>query len=452
MKAKVENFSKNIIPIYKKNAKALSKFSSNSLLQYRNSAIDYFTKNPVIPNKKQENYLQTDLSHPMNKDYFYYLSSPEFSIKKSELFKCDIPSLDSYSSLLVNGWYFENEGNKITKLSSGVMFGSYLEARRQFPELIKDFADKNQYTEPLSVINSVFSQDGFFLYIPDNVVVEHPFQLINLVSAHEAVMLFPKSLIILGKNAQAKVILCEHSIFPEHFLNNSTMEVFSGENSNLEFIRMQNAHNQSTQLSNTYFYQKEDSNIINNTVILHGGLVRNNIYAYLNGENCNNEMYGLYLVDKDQHVDNFTFINHQKPNSTSIELFKGILDDNATGSFAGRILVDKDAQLTNAFQTNNNILLTDKAKINTKPQLEIYADDVKCSHGATVGQIDEEALFYMRSRGIYKKDARLMLLHAFAAEITSKISIPLLRLEIETLVNKRLRGNLSRCNQCKIIC
>ncbi len=451
MKVKVENFSKNIISFYKGNAKALGELSE-SLYRFRNSAFESFSKNPVVPNKSMEDYLHTDLIHPLDKNYFYHLNSPDFSVEKTELFKCDVPSLDTYSALLINGWYFGNNDNKITKLPSGVIYGSYLEVRKQFPELIKNYAEKNQYTEPLSVINSIFSQDGFFLYVPDNVILDKPIQLINLVSAHEEVMLFPKSLFIIGKNAQVKVILCEHSILPEHFLNNSTLEVFSEENSHLEFIRMQNAHNQSTQLTNTYFYQQTNSTVINNTITLHGGLVRNNIFTHLNAENCNHEMYGLYLVDRDQHVDNFTFIDHKEPNSTSVELFKGILDDNATASFAGRILVEKVAQITNAFQTNRNILLTDDAKVNTKPQLEIYADDVKCSHGATVGQIDEEALFYLRSRGIYVKDARLMLLHAFAAEITSKISIPLLRLEVESLVHKRLRGDLARCNQCKIKC
>lgn len=452
MKVKTENFGKNIISFFEDNQKALADFSPSFISQKRQEAFLKFKENPIIPNKKLEDYQNTDLTKAFAADYFYHLSLPDIKVNKEDLFTCDVPQLDTYTALLVNGWYLNHKEDKLVELPSGVMYGSFLEAAKKYPEIIEDYCSRQENTEPLAVINQVFAQDGFFVYIPDNVILDKPLQLINLVSAHEPVILFPKSLIVVGKNAQAKIVLCEHSIFPDRFLNNSLTSVFVKENAHFEFIRMQNAHNQSIQLTTTQIYQDKNSSVTNNTITLHGGLVRNNIFSQLADENCTQGMYGLFLVDKNQHVDNFTFIDHAKPHSDSIELFKGILDDNATGAFAGRVLVQKDAQKTNAIQTNKNILLTDNARMNTKPQLEIYADDVKCSHGATVGQIDEEALFYLRSRGIFKKEARLMLIHAFALEITEKISIMPLQQELNSLVNKRLHGDLTRCNQCKIKC
>ena len=452
MKVETKNFGQNIISLFEENKKAIANFSTPFIWNRKLQALDYFKKNPLIPHKKLEDYQSTDLTKVFSTNYFYHLQFPDLMINTNDLFSCDVPDLETHTILLVNGWFFNHNEEKLIQLPSGVIYGSFLEAAKKYPEVIEAYCSKNIDTEPLAVINQIFSQDGFFIYFPDNSTLDKPIQLINLVSAHNPVMLFPKNLFIIGKNVQAKIILCEHSIFPECFLNNSVLEVFVDEYAHLEFVRMQNAHNHSVQLTTTRFNQHKNSTVVNNTVTLHGGLVRNNIYGNLNAEHCKHEMYGLFLVDKGQHVDNFTFINHKKPKSESIELFKGILDDNASASFTGRILVEKNAQQTNAFQSNKNILLTDDAKMNTKPQLEIYADDVKCSHGAAVGQIDEEALFYLRSRGIYKKDARLMLVHAFAKEIIEKISVLPLKKELNTLVNKRLKGDLERCNQCKIKC
>jgi Fe-S cluster assembly protein SufD len=215
---------------------------------------------------------------------------------------------------------------------------------------------------------------------------------------------------------------------------------------------VQNEHNQSVQLTNTFVHQERDSRSDSNFITLHGGVVRNNLWVSLNDENCENNALGLFLADQDQHVDNFTYVNHKKPNCLSNQLYKGILDDKATGAFNGRIHVWQDAQKTLAYQKNNNILLTDDATMNSKPQLEIYADDVKCSHGATVGQLDEEGLFYLRSRGISQKESRLLMMYAFADEVLSHIKLPALRDRITELVDKRLRGELSRCNNCKMKC
>ncbi|MFO7756381.1 MAG: Fe-S cluster assembly protein SufD, partial [Bacteroidales bacterium] len=252
--------------------------------------------------------------------------------------------------------------------------------------------------------------------------------------------------------AKFPMIVCDHALSPLKFLTNAVTEIFVGENAHFDILRVQNEHNNAAKLTHTFIHQEKNSYAVSNNITLHGGMVRNSTYHRLNGEGAECNALGLYLSDKWQHVDNFVSIEHASPNCISNQLFKGVLDDSATGTFNGRILVNEGAQKTLAYQKNNSILLTDDARMDSKPQLEIYADDVKCSHGATVGQLDEEAMFYLRSRGIPKEEARLMLMFGFAHEIIKHISTEVLRNRIDELVLQRLRGELSRCASCTVNC
>jgi len=232
---------------------------------------------------------------------------------------------------------------------------------------------------------------------------------------------------------------------------NSVTEIHVAEKANLDFCTMQNQHNNTAQVGGYYFNQEKESVLYANFITLNTGIARNNIFARLGGAYAESFLSGLYLCDKNQHVDNFTFIDHTVPDCYSNELFKGVLDDSATAAFTGKIMVRPDAQHSNAYQTNNNLLLTNNARINTKPQLEIYADDVKCSHGATIGQLDDNALFYMRSRGISREEAYILLQFAFAYEIIEKIKVPALKEQIRVLIEKRFRGKLDKCDSC-VLC
>jgi Fe-S cluster assembly protein SufD len=250
----------------------------------------------------------------------------------------------------------------------------------------------------------------------------------------------------------ARIVVCDHSLSAHQFLTNSVTEIYLGKNAGLDYLKLQNEHNNSNQLATSYIHQERGSHSIFNTVTLHGGLIRNNVFNRLEGEGSDSKTLGLFLADRTQHVDSFNFVDHAAPNCTSNQNFKGILDEQATGAFTGRILVRPGAQKTLAYQANNNILLTNEARMNTKPQLEIYADDVKCSHGATVGQLDETALFYLQTRGIARREARLLLMGAFGHEILSQVQVEPLRDRLNDLVDKRLRGELSRCNSCPLQC
>ena len=252
--------------------------------------------------------------------------------------------------------------------------------------------------------------------------------------------------------AKVQVLLCDHTLNLNQYLNNSVTEIFAGNNAEVEFYTLQNQHNKATNINSVFIDQQRDSRVTTHTASLHGGLIRNNLKFALNGENAEAHMFGMAFMDKKQHVDNFTQVIHAAPHCESNQIYKNVLDEKSTGAFAGRIHVVRDAQKTNAFQRNNNLLLTDEATMQTKPQLIIDADDVKCSHGATVGQIDEEALFYLRARGIQEDKARLMMMNAFAHEVVKEIKLEPLRDRIVELVDKRLKGEVARCHDCAYQC
>jgi Fe-S cluster assembly protein SufD len=362
--------------------------------------------------------------------------------------------LDSTVLTVLNGFFYHPSEEALTRMDNGIIYGSLKEAAIQYPVLVEKYLGKNAPTadEPFVALNTAFSQDGIFLYVPQGVTLERPIQIINLLLSDKNQMVQHRNLFVLDKNAVAQVIICDHTLSPHMFLTNSVTEVYTGENADLDLLRLQNEHNNSCQVTNTWIRQERDSRCQHGTITLHGGLVRNNLRINLEGEGAETNALGLFLTDKMQQVDSYTVIDHTRPHCTSNQYYKGVLDDTSTGAFNGKIHVHPDAQKTEAFQTNNNILLSDTARMYTKPRLEIYADDVKCSHGATVGQLDEGALFYLQSRGISREEGRLMLMDAFTWDVISKIKQPSLQERITDLVSKRLRGELSRCNNCAMHC
>jgi len=440
------------VTLYLDNLDLITEGSPDILNHYREEAIQNF-KILGLPTRRNEKYKYSSIEPLFAEEYEKYFAPQNISFSVNDIFRCDIPELDTHLALVLNGFYLTKD-KSLQLLDNGIMIGSLAEAARQHPNLIARHYNKlaDNSAEGLVSLNTAFAQDGVFIYIPKGVVLEKPIQIINLLMSEENLLVQYRNLVVLEESSRASVVVCDHTLSPRKFLSNVVTEIVARPNSTLDFIKMQNEHNDSSQLSHVYIRQERDSRVTTNTVSLHGGFIRNNLHVLLDGEGCENNTYGLYLTDRTQHIDNYSFIDHAQPNCTSNELFKGILDDQATGAFNGRILVRRDAQKTQAFQANNNLLLTADAKMNTKPQLEIYADDVKCSHGATVGQLDLEAQFYMQARGIGKKEARLLLMFGFAHEVVKRITIEPLRERIDDLVNKRLRGELSRCHSCPMHC
>ena len=440
------------LELFSENIDKISNVSSSIINKFRNQAIKDFEKLD-IPNKRNENYKYLDLKTAFDNKYNYNFIQSKIQVKLEEVFRCDVPEMDTESIVLINGWY-GNKTNLLQKVEGKAIIGSFSEAAKQYPDLFEKYYSKSKNIEKESLVslNTAFAGDGIFFYVPDNIVLEKPIQIINLMVSEEDTFAQPRNLFILGKNSQAKIIVCDHTLSASKFLSNSVTEVFQEENSVFDIYNLQNEHNGASKVSSVFFNQSNKSTLLSNIITLHGGVVRNNVYVNVDGEHCDSKLYGLYLSDKWQNIDNYTYVSHNKPNCNSSQFYKGILDDASIGAFNGKIYVSREAQKTSAYQANNNILLTNDAKVNSKPQLEIYADDVKCSHGATSGQIDENALFYLRSRGISEKEARFLLLYAFTNEIIKEIKVEALRDRISNSVDKRLRGELARCNSCVINC
>ncbi|MCF8225096.1 MAG: Fe-S cluster assembly protein SufD [Bacteroidales bacterium] len=427
--------------------------SPDFLTKMRNESIREFQR-MGFPHKKAEDYKYIHLQPFFNGGLTNRFSPRKLEFDVSEMFRCDIPALDTHILLVLNGFYYTENGQRLHETENGIIYGSLDEAIVKHPALVEKYLGKyaDYRIDPFVALNTAYARDGVFVYVPEGQKPDKPLQIIHLLLSDDNEMVQHRNLFVTGKNSELDVIICDHTLSSHLFLTNSISEAVVGENARFDLVRIQNEHNQSVQITNSWMEQAAGSNAKHRNITLHGGQVRNNLNVKLKGENASCDAYGLFLSDKHQHVDNFTIIEHQVPNCVSNQHFKGVLDDFASGAFTGKIHVHPDAQKTVAYQSNNNILLTRDARIRSKPQLEIYADDVKCSHGATVGQIDESAMFYLQTRGIPRQEARLMLMYAFADDVISTINEVALRERIEQLVSKRLRGELSRCDNCVISC
>lgn len=425
--------------------------SSDILNAQRKKAFQNFVVQG-IPTRKNENYKYTNMNQAFVPDFKFIHTKEEKKADIGEVFRCDVPQLNTNLALVFNGWFHKNETKK-GDLPEGVILDSLDSISKERPELLEKYASLADVEEdPMVALNTAFAKDGFFLYVPKNVIVESPIQIINLLQDEKDTFSTQRNFILVEDGAKVQILLCDHTLNLNQYLNNSVTEIFAGNNAEVEFYTLQNQHNKATNINSVFIDQQRDSRVTTHTASLHGGLIRNNLKFELNGENAEANMYGMSFMDKKQHVDNFTQVIHAAPHCESNQVYKNVLDEKSTGAFSGRIHVVRDAQKTNAFQRNNNLLLTDEATMQTKPQLIIDADDVKCSHGATVGQIDEEALFYLRARGIKEDQARLMMMNAFAHEVVKEIKLEPLRDRIDELVDKRLRGEVARCHDCAYQC
>ncbi len=445
-------FKNILVGLYEKNHDKIIGNSSVIIQKLRQKAFEHFKQNG-FPDKKMESWRFTNPEPLFRDDYHIDFESKFRKIDVSKIFTCDVYDLDTYCITLINGW-FAYQNSPLSRLKDGTVIGSLYKAMEIYPDIVEKYlgsvAKINE--QGLVSLNTAFMQDGLFIYVPDNVKVEKPVQVINIVDSDKPVFIQPRNLIITGKNSNLTLVHCDHSLTHNISFTNTVSEVVLHENAFIDHYKVQNKGRNSALLTSLFFLQEKNSILANNVITLNGGFTRNQVDLSLTDENCTADLNGLYLMDRNQHVDNQVFVDHAASNSRSNQLYKGILDDQASGVFYGKVLVGRNSQNTKAFQNNKNILLTDETKINTQPFLEIYADDVKCSHGATVGQLDTDALFYMRSRGICERTAKQMLMYAFAGEVVKKISIEPLRDNITKLVEKRLKGELSICDQCILNC
>jgi Fe-S cluster assembly protein SufD len=454
MNKTIDNYTatEELIDLFVQNKEIYFEGSPAVMNNARTSAFEKFQK-AGIPSRKAENYKYTDLRPVFQNNFSVVPRYIEQSVDLHTIFNCDVPQLNTHIVLLINGWYY-GRNRRVGDLPEGVICSSLQHAANNHPQLVEKLYDQlaSESTDPMSNLNTTFAKDGLFFYVPDNVTIDKPIQIINLLYAKENTFAVQRNLFVMGKNSEAKIVFCDHTLNDNFYILNNLTECYVDADARFGFYSIQNQHNGAA--NNTHFYAslKRNANLDSSTVTLNGGIIRNNIKVKLEGEHANAVVNGLTLADEKQHVDNFTSIDHIAPNCTSNQLFRNILDDQSSGVFTGQIHVHRDAQKTEAFQQNNNVLMSEQAEMNTKPQLVIDADDVRCSHGATVGRIDEDALFYLRARGIGEKEARLMIMFAFAEEVLAQIGVEVLRERMEDLVERRLRGELSPCQNCSLSC
>lgn len=404
-----------------------------------------------FPTRKQEKYKYTDVGKFFEPDYGLNLNRLEFPVNPYEVFKCDVPNMSTSLYFVVND-SFDKHVHPSAQLPEGVIVGSLKDMAEAHPELVKGYYGKLADTskDAVTAFSTMFAQDGVLVYIPKHTVVERPIQLVNILRADVNFMVNRRILIVLEAGAQAKMLVCDHAMDEVNFLSTQVVEVFAGEGAVFDFYELEETHNSTVRFSNLYVRQEAGSNVLLNGMTLHNGTTRNTTEVQLAGRGAEVCLCGMAIADKNEQVDNNTFIDHQVPDCTSNELFKYVLDDQAVGAFAGKVLVREGAQHTNSQQTNRNLCATRESRMYTQPQLEIYADDVKCSHGATVGQLDENALFYMQQRGVSLKEARLLLMFAFVNEVVDHIRMDALKDRLHLLVEKRFRGELNKCKGCAI--
>lgn len=407
---------------------------------YRKSAFAFFEKTG-LPGAKQEEYRFTPLAKNLEKNFDWNTNVSTSSTNSIDEFL--IPDLDANILVFVNGIY-STSNSKIISPESEVKFKTLSDAFKSDSATIASYLDKvlTPESDPFAAMNSAFWQEGLFIHVPENTNVAKPVFILHLNDATEGqVISQTKILGIVEKGSQLSVVEKFDSMGSHPVFHNFSEEWIVKEKSHLEYCKIQNDAGKSYQVANTVIHQSDKSLLNTFTLTLNGQLVRNNLSIIIAGDNCESHFYGLYLLSGDTLADNHTVVDHKKPNSFSNEMYKGIMDGNSKGVFNGKIFVRPHAQKTNAFQSNRNILVSDSATVNTKPQLEIWADDVKCSHGCTSGQLDEEALFYLRSRGISATIAKAMLLYAFASEVLAPIQNETLKSYLDNLIAERLHKN-----------
>ena len=408
-----------------------------------------------FPSKKVERYKYTDLQKLFEPDYGVNLSRLQIPVDPYQTFRCDVPNLSTSLYFVVNDMFYTQSQPK-GHLPEGVIVGSL----RDYPELIGKYYAKLAKTseDAVTALNTMLAQDGLLVYVPKNVKVDRAIQVINILKATPQnaqrqvpdLMVNRRVLIILEAGAEIKMLFCDHAADDKNFLATQVIEAYVGDNASLDLYCLEETHYKNVRVSNVYIDQHANSRVNHNVITLHNGVTRNKLDLTFSGEGAECACYGCVIADKEQHVDNNTLITHKVSHCTSNELYKYVLDDKSTGAFAGRVLVEHGAQKTTSQMTNQNLTATKEARMYTQPMLEIYADDVKCAHGSTVGQLNDAALFYMRQRGISLKEAKTLLQNAFINEVIDKMQLEPLRDRLHHLVEKRFRGELNKCEGCRL--
>lgn len=459
------NSEAQYIDLYQQCRNLLFSNSPEALNAVRDAAFENFRKlgfprkhegtADAAKSKILERYKYTDVAKLFEPDFGVNINRLQIPVDPYEAFHCDVPNLSTLLYFVVNDFFYGNTV-QTNQLPEGVFVGSLREHQDVVAKYYATLAKTDE--DAITALNTMLAQDGLLVYVPKGVVIDKAIQVINILkstprNAEKQVpdmMVNRRVLIVAEEGAEVKLLFCDHSADDRNFLATQVIEVFAGVNAKVDMYCLEETHAKNVRLSNVYVNQERDSRVRHNIITLHNGITRNKLDLVLAGDGAECVCNGCVIADKQQHVDNNTLIVHKAQHCTSNELYKYVLDDKATGAFAGRVYVAQDAQKTSSQMTNQNLTTTHEARMYTQPMLEIYADDVKCAHGSTVGQLNDAALFYMRQRGISEAEARMLLQVAFIREVIDQINLVPLRDRLHYLVEKRFRGELNKCEGCKL--
>ncbi|MCD8288662.1 MAG: Fe-S cluster assembly protein SufD [Prevotella sp.] len=403
-----------------------------------------------LPSRKEERYRYTDMQGLFAPDYGVNINRLPVPIDPYKTFRCFVPNLNSLLYFVVNDTFCPPSEPRTT-LPDGVIVGSLKKIAETNLQVVRDYYNRlANNDDAVSSLNTMFVQDGVFIYVPRGVRVEQPVQIVNMLHSGVDMMANRRVLIVLEADSSLNILFCDHTDSNTQFLSTQVAEIFIGENAALDLTSVEETHSENRLASNTFIRLAERSRLCHNVITLHNGTTRNSLNILLDGEGAECVVNGSVILDKRQHADNNTLITHAAPHCSSRELYKYVVGDAATGAFAGKVLVARGAQKTDSEMRNQNLCATKEARMYTQPMLEIYADDVKCSHGATVGQLNDAALFYMQQRGIPVSEAKRLLQIAFMSEVIDNIRLTPLRERLRYLVEKRFRGELNTCEGCTL--
>lgn len=413
---------------------------NSDIHEIRTKALQNF-EDVGFPTKKLEAWKYTSLNSVLKQDYSIF-PNKEVAVELADVKKYFIHDIDSYKIIFIDGKYSSflsdttHDGLDICTLSSAL-------SKSKYSPVVENYFNKIAKQDNLTSLNTAFATEGAFVHIPRNVEVEKPIQIINFTTGSEAAtMLQPRNLIVAEQNAHVQIIERHQSLNDNPVLTNVVTEIYTDRHATVDYYKIQNDNVNASLVDNTYIEQQSESVASVHTFSFGGNITRNNLNFYQKGEHIDSILKGITIIEGKQHVDHHTLVHHIEPNCESHQDYKGIYNERSTGVFNGKVIVEKEAQKTNAYQQNNNVLISDRATINAKPQLEIFADDVKCSHGCTIGQLDDQALFYMQQRGIPKKEAKALLMYAFANTVLESVKIPEVKQRITKLIAKKLGVNI----------
>lgn len=408
--------------------------------EIRNKAIRVFEEKG-FPTKKEEDWKYTSLNSILKNDYSIF-PNRDNSVDFQKVRKYFLHDIDTYKIVFIDGVY-SSFLSETTHDNMDICLMSSALNKPKYHAVIENYFNKIAKEDSLTSLNTAFANEGAYIYIPGHKEVEKPIEIINFSTGNEtALMIQPRNLIVVGENAHVQIIERHQSLTDNPVLTNSVTEIFAEKRAYVDYYKIQNDNSNASLIDTTYINQQRESICNVHTFSLGGKITRNNLNFFQNGEHCDSTLKGVTILKDKQHVDHNTMVRHIAPNCESHQDYKGLYADSSTGVFNGKVIVEKEAQKINAFQQNNNILIDDKATVNAKPQLEIFADDVKCSHGCTIGQFDEDALFYLRSRGIPIKEAQALMMYAFANTVLESVKIPELKRRINKLIALKIGVNI----------